>query len=94
MEKLSYGVTAIVGNYFVGKLRVSNEMFQLIEKYMKSNAIQYSIIFRNVKVSKKDVMQEYVHFSYIMHYHNLNRIKVMVRERRIRLIQEEIHNLQ
>jgi hypothetical protein len=93
MDKLSYGVTAIVGDYFVGKLRVSNELFDILEKFMNSNGIQYSVIIRNRKENKKGVVTYYVHFSYIMNKYHLNKVMVMTRERRIRLIQDEINTL-
>jgi hypothetical protein len=91
--KLPYGVSAFVGNYIVGKLRMRVEMFTIVENYLKENMLNYEVVKINTKRGKNNNCYSYVHFNFVITPRQLKDIKVLIRRQRIKKLYDEIQSL-
>jgi hypothetical protein len=94
---LSYGLTTVIGDLFIGKLRVGvdlfygNEFFNGIESYLKRNNLKYSVLKIN---TVRKTGKTYVHFSFALSSYDFNNVKIIVRKYKINELAKEIYLLQ
>ncbi len=92
-DNLPYGVSGMIGNKYITKLRVIAVDWNRIRFYLLANCIDHSFLFTNVKVLKNGKLSKYVHFSVLCTQSELATIKIMIRVRKIRDLEEEIEQL-
>ena len=86
----NYGVSGMIGSNYVTKLRVNSSLFYTkINPFLLTEGIHYSVNKRNVVKGKN-----YVHFTSFLTYNQLTKIKIMVRQKRLDALKEEIEELQ
>lgn len=85
---LKYGVNTFIGKYAIVKMRVSIELWKLIENYFNKESIEFSRLKLNTSKEK-----EYMHFQAVLTFSQLSKVKIITRERKIRMLNDEILNL-
>lgn len=92
-ENLRFGVSNIIGDHFITKLRVKYGIYEKILPFIKRNNIPYQRISHKTKVDKKGNVNSYDTFVCICTYGQLNHIKLIIRKDRLNKLKEEINQL-
>lgn len=93
-QNLKFGVSNVIGNSFITKLRMQNHLYLQVENYMKANAISFTHISSKVKPNKKnDFPKRYDTFVCVCTYNQLNQIKLIIRKDRLTKLKDEINQL-
>lgn len=93
-QNLKFGVSNVIGNSFITKLRMQNHLYLLVESYMKANCISYTHISSKLKPNKaNNFPKRYDTFVCICTYNQLNNIKLIIRKDRLTKLKDEINQL-
>lgn len=93
-QNLKFGVSNVIGNNFITKLRMQNHLYLQVENYMKVNCISYTHISSKLKPNKNNGFpKRYDTFVCICTYNQLKAIKLIIRKDRLNKLKEEINQL-
>jgi len=92
-SKLTYGVTARIGRYIVGKLRLREDNFEIVESYLKRYFLDHQVVKRNIKINKYGKETRYVHFTFALTDEQFRQVMILIRKERVKKIEYEINNL-